>query len=60
MDLLEVVIAVEEGQAADEGHHHQLHQGPGRGLGAWARAHGGLVTGVLLMINCLQTCSLDR
>lgn len=37
--LLEVVIAVEEGQAPDEGHHHQLHQGPGRGLGARAGAH---------------------
>ena len=37
--LLEVVIAVEQGQAPDEGHHHQLHQGPGRRLGARAGTH---------------------
>ena len=47
VNLLEVVIAVEQRQAADEGHHHQLHQAPGRGLGARAGAHRGLVTRVL-------------
>ena len=60
MNLLEVVIAVEQGQASDEGHHHQLHQGPGRRLGARARAHWSLVTGVLLIIIRWALRSLVR
>ena len=43
VDLLEVVVAVEQGQAPDEGHHHQLHQAPGRGLRPGPGAHHSLV-----------------
>ena len=36
MHLLEMVIAVQEGQAPDERHHHQLHHAPGRRVGVVA------------------------
>ena len=48
MHLLEVVVAVEQRQAPDEGHHHELHGGPGRGFGPGARAHGSHVAGIPL------------
>ena len=43
MDLLEVVVAVEEREASDEGHHHKLHSCPRR-LGRLVLTSTGLGT----------------
>ena len=54
MDLLEVVVAVEECQAPDEGHHHQLHGGPGR-LGLQVAGGADNTGGVIDRISGLRS-----
>lgn len=53
MDFLQVVVTVEEGQTADEGHHHQLHSCPGRlGLRVGGDSHH---SGVIDTVRGLRT-----